>query len=314
MAKRFLENTPGELIKLSRGDFIDGIRASEGRVVGAYVCPYAPNYLEKVSNLELAASFGADFITLEGFNPKRIQIPGLPSKNSQDDIPFKSKLQTEMGFDWTIPELKKLVGRPIGLILVVPKSNGASFGPLYDDSLYSKEMIKFVLPLGFDFIGLCGFDMNSQIAAVEETKALAGDSIVIEAGTPHGPGFIDGDFPPYNLRGVSTPEFVNRLARAGADIVDIPAVGVAPGFTPAYVGELVDAVHAGRALAASCIAHSVEGSDSGIVHRVAVDNKICGADLYNFAAGGVFESVALPELLKDFCIAVKGRRHTYRRM
>jgi hypothetical protein len=138
--------------------------------------------------------------------------------------------------------------------------------------------------------------------------------MIIEAGIPHGPGRIDGDDPPYNLREVSTPDFVNRLAKAGADIVDIPAVGVAPGFTMDYVSTLADAVHEGKALAAASIAHSVEGADPDTVRHVASDNKICGVDLYNFAAGGVFESVALPEQLQTFCIAVKGRRHTFRRM
>ncbi|MDR3138761.1 MAG: hypothetical protein LBT95_03695 [Treponema sp.] len=314
MRKRFLEYTPSELVGLSKRDFLDGIRASESRVVGAYVCPYAPNYLEKVSNLELAASFGADFITLEGLNPRRLQMPGLPSKNPQDDTPFKAKLQVEMGFDWSVPELKKLVGRPIGLILLVPKLKDSPFGPLYADSVYSPEMVEFVHMARFDFVALCGLDFDALIAAVEKTKSLVGDAMVIEAGIPHGPGVITGDYPPYNLRGVSTPEFVNRLAKAGADIVDIPAVGVAPGFTMDYVGKLVDAVHDGKALAAASIAHSVEGSDPVTVRRAAVDNKTCGVDLYNFAAGGVFESVALPEQLQEFCIAVKGRRHTFRRM
>lgn len=97
MAKRFLEYTPTQLANLSKRDFLDGVRASEGRVVGAYVCPYAANYVEKVSNPELVASFGADYVTLEGYDPKRLQIPGLPSKNPEDDQPFKKSLQVEMG-------------------------------------------------------------------------------------------------------------------------------------------------------------------------------------------------------------------------
>ncbi|MFP3042068.1 hypothetical protein LQZ19_09660 [Treponema primitia] len=314
MGKRFLDYTPRELVKLGQRDFLDSIRASEGRVVGAYVCPYAPNYVEKVSNLELAASFGADYITLEGLNPRKMQMPGLPSKNPGDDSPFKASLQVEMGYGWSVPELKNLVGRPIGLILLVPQSEDAPFGPLYADSAYSPEMVQFVSAAGFDFVVLCGLDFDSMIRAVENTKALVGDTMVIEAGIPHGPGTIQGEYPPYNLRGVSTPEFVKRLAKAGADIVDIPAVGVAPGFTMDYVGSLVDAAHEGKALAAASIAHSVEGSDPVTVGRAAVDNKICGFDMFNFAAGGVYESVALPEQLQNFCIALKGRRHTFRRM
>lgn len=314
MSKRFLEYTPSELTKLSKQDFLDGIRASESRVVGAYVCPFAANYVEKVSNMELVASFGADFITLEGFNPKKLQMPGLPSKQPKDDDIFKKNLQVEMGYGWTIPELKKLVGRPVGLILLVPKDENDHIGGIYADSVYSKEMMEFILSEGYDFVSLCGYGQEAILDAVKQASEIVGDKMVIEAGIPHGPGFINGDFPSYNLREVSTPEFVKKLALAGADIVDIPAVGVAPGFTMEYVSKLVDAIHEGKSLAAPSIAHSVEGSDSGTIRRIAIDNKCCGADLYNVAAGGVYESVAIPETLQDFCISVKGIRHTYRRM
>jgi len=315
MYKRFLEYTPKELTKLTKKAFLDGIRSSEGRVVGAYVCPYAPNYLEKVSNIELVASFGADLITLEGLNPRRLQIPGLTSKNSEDEAQFKKNLQIEMGFGWTVPELKELIGRPIGLILLVPATPDDNFGPVYGDAIYSKEMIRFVLDQGYDHVVLCAWDPDVLITAVEESASIINDKMVIEAGIPHGPGaIVDETFPPYNLRHYLTPKLAGKLATAGADIVDIPAVGVVPGFSIEYVTELVDAVHEGKSLAAASIAHSVEGSDENTVRRVAVDNKVCGADLYNFAAGGVFESVALPEALQNFCIAVKGKRHTYRRI
>lgn len=314
MGKRFLEHTPSALTKLSKQDFLDGIRASEARVVGAYVCPFAPNYVEKVSNVELVAAFGADYITLEGYNPRKLQMPGLPSKQAAQDAPFKDLLQVEMGFGWTISELKALVGRPIGAILLVPRDAAETFGGIYADSLYSPELLEQMIGEGYDFICLCGYGQQALLEAVKEASQLAGERIAIEAGIPHGPGAIDGDFPSYNLREMSTPEFVKALALAGADIVDLPAVGVAPGYSMEYVSKLVDAVHEGKSLAAVSIAHSVEGSDAATVRRVAVDNKICGADLYNVAAGGVYESVALPEALQEFCIAVKGKRHTYRRM
>lgn len=315
MGKRFLEYTPGQLTQLSRQDFLNGVRAAESRVVGAYVCPYAPNYVEKVSNLELVSSFGADYITLEGFDPRNLQMPGLPSKNPAEDAPF-AKVQLQMGYGWTIAEYKRLVGRPVGLILLVldEGADPASAGVLYQDSVYTRELMEFVAGQGYDFVCLCGYDPDRLATVVKEARAIVGDAMVIEAGTPHGPGAIQGDFPPYNLRDIVTPDQVKALAEAGADIIDLPAVGVAPGFTMEYVGGLVDAAHEGKALAAASIAHSVEGSDENTVRRVALDNKIIGFDLYNVAAGGVYESVALPESLNQFCIAVKGKRHTYRRM
>lgn len=314
MSKRFLECTPSELTKLAKQDLLNGIRVAEGRVVCAYVCPRAASYIEKVSNLELAASFGADMINIEGLDPKKLQMCGLPSKNSSDDQKYKTELQLEMGFGWTVNEFRDLVGRPIGLILLVPDYEGQQISGLYGDAVYSREMMEYISNEGYHFVSLCGFNHDALLNAVREANEIAGETMVIEAGIPHGPGSIDGDFPPYNLREVTTPEFVKNLANAGADIIDIPAVGVTPGFTMEYVTALVDAIHEGKSLAASCVAHSIEGADDNTLRRIAIDNKVCGVDMYNVAAGGVYEAVTLPESLQAFCIAVKGRRHTYRRM
>ena len=314
MSKRFLDYTPSELSTLSRTDFLDGIRAAESRVVGAYVCPLSPNYIEKVSNLELVAAFGADYITFEGFNPIDLQVPGLASKNIEDDKATKEVLQVDLGKGYSVLELKKLVARPIGALLLVKTTPDQEISGLYATSIFSEDLVRHIMEAGYDFISLAGYNQAMLLDAVSKTKAIVGDKLVIEAGIPHGPGSIDGDFPSHNLRSVSTPAFVGKLAKAGADIVDIPAVGVAPGFSIEYVTTLVDAIHENKALAAASVAHSVEGSNALTASRIAIDNKICGVDMYNVAAGGVFESVPLPEVLNQFCIAVKGKRHTYRRM
>ena len=314
MSKRLLEYTPKKLASLSKQEFLDGIRTSEARTVGAYVCPFAANYVEKVSNVELMASFGADYITLEGYDPLNIQIPGLPSKNIENDKMTKELLQVELGKGWTIKEIKELVGRPIGAILLVPKDDQETFGGVYSKSIYSDELMSKMVEEGYDFVCLCGYGQERLIAAVKEVSEKFSDRIVIEAGIPHGPGYIDGEFPSYNLKDVVTVDFVKSLAHAGADIVDIPAVGVVPGYTIEYVSSLVEAIHSENRLAASSIAHSLEASSTTVLERLVIDNKICGVDMFNIAAGGVYESVTLPEAMMDVCIAVKGKRHTYRRM
>lgn len=313
MSKRYLELTPTQMTNLSKQEFLDSIRMSEGRVVGSYVCPLAANYVEKVSNAELMASFGSDYITLEGYDPRDLQLPGLPSKNPEDDEISKNTLQVLLGKGYSISEIKKIVGRPIGMILLVPRENEV-FGGIYAKSIYSKEMMEYLINEGYDFICLCGYGQQALIDAVTEASSLFKDKIVIEAGIPHGPGSIDNDFPPYNLREVVTPEFVGKLAKAGADIVDIPAVNIVPGYSIDYVTELVNEIHKEKSLAASSVAHSLEASSKEVLEKIILDNKVCGVDMFNVAAGGVYESVTLPEVMMDICIAVKGRRHTYRRM
>lgn len=315
MSKRFIDYAPTELTKLTKQDFLEGIRAAEGRTVCAFVCPRAANYLERVSNLELVASFGADMVTVEGFDPYRMQMPGLPSKNKAEDMPFKKDVQLEMGFGWTVKELKQLVGRPMGIVLLVTDYEGQDYGPLYGDSVYSPAMLEHLIKEGYDYVSLCGMNQDRLLAAVKEASQLAGDRIVIDAGIPHGPGaIIDETFPPYNLRDLVTAEYLTELAVAGADIVGIPTVGVVPGYSIEHATRLADAIHAQRALVATSIAHSIEGADDATLCRIAIDNRIAGSDLFTLAAGGVFEAVTLPESLQAFCIALKGKRHTYRRM
>lgn len=313
MAKRFIDYLPSELAAINRNDFLQGIKASEGRTVCAYVCPGAPNLVEHVSNLELVSSFGADYVNLEGYNPKKLIMPGMESKNSQDDDAFKEVLLSS-GKGYSIPELQKFVGRPLGMSLLVKDYPEQEITGLMENSVYSKELFIDLVDAGYTFIVICGLNPDTLVEAVKEAREAAGDTVVIEAGTPHGPGDANNYDTPYNLKKLVTPEYVADLARAGADIVDVPAVGVTPGYTIEYVEQLVDAIHEESALAAACIAHSIEGADSQTLRRIALDNKICGCDITNLAAAGYFEAVALPDALMDVCIAVKGKRYTYRRM
>lgn len=313
MAGRLIDMEPRRRLSLTRQEFLDGIRTSEGRGVCAYICPRSANYVEKVSNIELVSSFGADLINMEAFDPYRPQMCGLPSRDSGEDTVFKEHLQLEMGYGWTIRELRELTGRPIGLILKVKEYEDQTFSGIGRNTVLSEQMLDHVLEEGYDYVTLCGFEKSRMLDALKMAKEIIDDRIALAVTIPHGPG-KSGEKPIYNLREIITPDYAYELTMAGADIVDVPAVGVTPGFTPDYVSDLIDSIHRGGALAAVSIAHSLEGSDEDTVRRIAVSNKVCGADMYNFSAGGVFESVALPEALMAFCIAVKGRRFTYRAM
>ena len=71
-----------------------------------------------------------------------------------------------------------------------------------------------------------------------------------------------------------------EMVEAGADIIQYPAVGSLPGFTPEYCGKIIDAVHEAGALAMAGIHNSQEGADIETVKRIAIDNKIIGSDMY----------------------------------
>lgn len=102
------------------------------------------------------------------------------------------------------------------------------------------------------------------------------------------------------------------LAEA-ADAVLIPAPGTAPGSLEATVAELAQAVHEWGALAVAAIGTSQEGADRATVREISLSAKRAGADVIHLGDAGLC-GVAEPENLMSASLAVRGRRHTYRRM
>lgn len=315
--KRLIECTPRELIGLSRQEFLASVKAAEGRTVVAGVGISSPNILNGVSNIEVAAAFGADCISLEISNSIETSIPGLPSKNASDDAEHQ-ELGVKMGKGWTINELQKLTGRRItsGLLVVRQGGEQTVLQPAAGNAIYCRENLRnLVETLGYSHIMLVSFEQDILINAVRESREIVGDEVILEAGIPHGLGNANlADRIPYNLRDIVSGEFVQALAEAGADIVAIPAVGSVPGFNMQYVSELIDAIHEKNALAAVLITHSMEDSDEQALTRIALDNKACGTDIYSLASGGLNLGMTDPMNLMKFCIVAKGKRNAYKRI
>jgi hypothetical protein len=59
---------------------------------------------------------------------------------------------------------------------------------------------------------------------------------------------------------------------------------------------------------------SQEGSDVDTIRRIAILAKMAGADVYELGDSGFTESMVPPENIMALSIAVRGIRHTYRRM
>lgn len=314
MNKRLLDFTPKEVLQLDKKTYLDGIRASEGRTIGAFMSPSLPNLIDKVSNLEACAAFGADIIYLEYYDYDNLQMPGLPSKNPADDNVYET-MRCQLGKGWSIEELKTLVGRPIGTGVLVPRDEYEYSSGLANTLRFSKERILSIQKSGFTHVMIAGDHQESLLRAVEQTAEWIGDSVIIESGILHGPGYIDECYPvSYNLRDISSPEFVAKLAQNGADIVLVPAAGVTPGITLDYVTELVTAIHEENTLASAAAVQSTESADVGTAQTIATINKMCGIDILYAGAGGLNASMPQPEFLQALSIAVRGKRNTYRVM
>ena len=106
---------------------------------------------------------------------------------------------------------------------------------------------------------------------------------------------------------------VKELVTAGPDVVMLPAPGTVPGATLETIAASVTTARRLGALAEVTIGTSQESADADTVRRLALDGKLTGADIHQIGDGG-YSGMAIPESILAFATAIKGKRHTYRRM
>ena len=56
-----------------------------------------------------------------------------------------------------------------------------------------------------------------------------------------------------------------------------------------------------------------EGSNSQVIEQIALMSKMAGADIQHIGDAG-YGGIALPENIMALSVAIRGKRHTYRRM
>ena len=108
-------------------------------------------------------------------------------------------------------------------------------------------------------------------------------------------------------------ELQRGYARAGADIILLPAPGTVPGITMEYVRGLIALAHSLGCLTMTAIGTSQEGADVATIRQIALMCKMAGTDIHHIGDSGV-NGMALPENIQAYSIAVRGVRHTIRRM
>lgn len=99
--KRFLDCTASDFEKMSKGELLEAISASEGRLLVCETIGTIQPMLGDVTNAEFVASMGADIILLNIFDVQHPVIQGLPKVEEKD----------------VIRKVKELTGRPVGINL-----------------------------------------------------------------------------------------------------------------------------------------------------------------------------------------------------
>lgn len=298
--KRLLDCSASDFIRMTGQELKRSVMASEGRVIMAETMAVPEPLYPDITNAELAASFGADIVLLNVFDVFNPAVRGLDIENG----------------DEVVYELKRLLGRPVGVNLE-PVDAGAdaheTLDEVPDGRLASAESLERARELGFDFVCLTGNPKTGvtnemTIEAIRNARKIFGDDGLIISGKMHGAG-VSGE----SGGDIISEHVIEQFTAAGADIILMPAPGTVPGMTVDKAQKYVDCAHENGALALLTIGTSQEGADEHTIRQIALNSKMAGADMYHLGDTGYY-GIAVPENIMTYSIAVRGRRHTYVRM
>jgi len=167
--------------------------------------------------------------------------------------------------------------------------------------------------MGINFIPLTGNPgVGVTNTAITQTLALykkeLGDRLILAAGKMHASGILTE-----GAEKIITKEDIRAFREAGADIILLPAPGTVPGLSMEYIRELIGYAHSLGCLTITAIGTSQEGADTATIRQIALMCKMTGTDIHHLGDSG-YGGMALPENIQAYSIAIRGIRHTYRRM
>ena len=301
--KRILDCQSSDFRSMSRQELLDAIAGSEGRTIACETIGSIMPMLGDITNAEFVSAMGADIILLNLFDVQKPCILGLPKTEPEN----------------VIRKLKELTGRPIGINLEPVEQVLSSLDPeenmwaMTDGRKATLENAKIAVQMGVNFILLTGNPgVGVTNEAIEQTLRLYkkefGDRLILAAGKMHASGILaEGE------EKIITGEDIAAFAAAGADIILLPAPGTVPGITVEYIRGLVNYAHSLGCLTITAIGTSQEGADVNTIRQIALMCKMTGTDIHHLGDAG-YGGMSLPENIQAYSIAVRGIRHTYRRM
>ena len=301
--KRILDCQGSDFKSITREALLAAIAGAEGRTIACETIGSIIPMLGDITNAEFAAAMGADILLLNMFDVQKPRIAGLPKCAPEDSI----------------RKLKELTGRPIGINLEPVEQVLSSQDP--EENMWAMtsgrkatlENARRAADMGVNFILLTGNPgIGVTNTAIVETLKLykkeLGDRLILAAGKMHASGILTE-----GAEKIITKEDIQAFAEAGADIILLPAPGTVPGITMEYVRSLVSYAHSLGCLTITAIGTSQEGADVATIRQIALMCKMTGTDIHHLGDSG-YGGMALPENILAYSIAVRGIRHTYRRM
>lgn len=300
MPKRLIDTTARELASYHKQELLTSIADSEGRTLAAETIGTVTPMLVDITNAEFVTSLGADLIMLNVFDVNEPVIQGLPQVPPEE----------------VVREVKRLTGRMVAINLepaAIKNGEQSSVWDLTKGRQATPENAKKAADMGVDMIVLTGnpgvgVENDAIIQALLQLKEAVGDRIILTAGKMHASGILSeaGEK-------ILTENEVESFVDAGADVILLPAPGTVPGISMEYAAKLIKRAHEKGALAMTTIGTSQEGADEDTIRQIALMCKMAGTDIHHIGDSG-YMGMALPENIMAYSVAIRGKRHTYRRM
>lgn len=300
MTKRLIDTTARQLASYNKQELLTSIADSEGRTLAAETIGTVTPMLVDITNAEFVTSLGADLIMLNIFDVNEPVIQGLPQVPPEE----------------VVHEVKRLTGRMVAINLepaIVKDTEDNSVWNLTKGRQATPENAKKAADMGVDMIVLTGnpgvgVENDAILQALSQLKEAVGDRVILTAGKMHASGVLSeaGEK-------ILTENEVESFVDAGADVILLPAPGTVPGISMEYATKLIKRAHEKGALAMTTIGTSQEGADEDTIRQIALMCKMAGADIHHIGDSG-YMGMALPENIMAYSVAIRGKRHTYRRM
>lgn len=300
MTKRLIDTTAREVVSYKKQELLTSIADSEGRTLAAETIGTVTPMLVDITNAEFVTSLGADLIMLNVFDVNAPVIQGLPQVPPEE----------------VVREVKRLTGRMVAINLepaIVKDTEDKSVWNLTKGRQATPENAKKAADMGVDMIVLTGnpgvgVENDAILQALSQLKEAVGDRVILTAGKMHASGILSeaGEK-------ILTENEVESFVDAGADVILLPAPGTVPGISMEYAAKLIKRAHEKGALAMTTIGTSQEGADEDTIRQIALMCKMAGTDIHHIGDSG-YMGMALPENIMAYSVAIRGKRHTYRRM
>ncbi len=279
--------------RIQKEDLLSAIRQAQGRTILSESFLSKTSMLGDISNAELARAFGADMVLLNDVAMVHFSVPGI-----------KGKLNS-------IEDLKQYVACPVGIDLYVINGENQDWPPKALEA--NVDNLTKAVQMGFDFVNIVadpvdGVSNDELVSCIKALPESLKDQIAIFSGRMNMGGISNRCSEVLNL------EFVESLAEVGVDVILLPMAGTAQGLTESLAFTLVEHARSLGRLTMGCIGSSQEGSNTSSLEQIALSSRRIGFDIHHLGDAGYVSGMATPENIMQYSIAIKGKRHTYRKM